>query len=113
MLSNGKVYLLSKPENGDDVDLAIPGYWDLIDFDQAPFLYRGRNKSVENGIVCYKYRWAQWVVAGYIDAIEHVVDEAGVEEYESRWADTDEKWLEGIQSIIYGKLIKNMQGGAK
>lgn len=105
-LHRDKVYLLSKPEAENEDDLARPGYWDWIQFDQAPFLFQGKTKLIENGNVFYKYLWAEWVVAGYIESVEHVVSEKNVQQYEDRWIIPEDVWLKTLQTILYEKMSK-------
>lgn len=110
MLQQHKVYLLDKPDSKCDVDLARPGYWELIQFDEAPFMFQGRTKISEDGKSLFKYLWAEWVVAGYINSIEHVVAEENVEQYESRWKVPDDEWLKTVQTVIYRKLVAMKEG---
>lgn len=108
MLKKGHIYLLGKPESDDEADLARPDYWDFIEFDQAPFFLQERVKINEQGKVVYKYIWGEWMMAGYIESIEHIVNECNVEEYEDRWKIAEEAWLKTIQLIIYQKLMKKI-----
>lgn len=108
MLKKGQVYLLGKPEDDNEADLARPDYWEFIEFDQAPFLLQERVKASENGKTVYKYIWGEWMMAGYIESIEHIVDEKNIQEYEERWKIPEENWLKTVQLIIFQKLMQKV-----
>jgi hypothetical protein len=110
VLQEYKVYLLDKPESKKEVDLARPGYWELIQFDEAPFMFQGKTKIIENGNTYFKYSWAEWVIAGYIDSVEHIVPASEIDQYEIRWKDPEPKWLKTVQQIIFNKLTNLGKG---
>ena len=107
-LKKNIVYLLSKPEDKKTPDLVRPGYWDWIEFDTAPFLLQNKTKIKEDGKIFYKYIWGEWLFAGYIESIEHLVEEEKAEDYEELWKISSHIWLETVQLIIFNKLMNKI-----
>lgn len=104
-MKEGSIYYLSVPKEGED-DLASPGFWKMINFDTAPFMFLGK-KKVEYG---YAYSWGEWVLLGYVDSMEHTVPVSEVAMYESRFTPAeDQVLLEAVKNIIQTNTMQALQ----
>lgn len=101
-MKEGSIYYLSAPKEGED-DLASPGFWKMINFDTAPFMFLGKKKEGDD----YVYSWGEWVLLGYVDSMEHTVPVSKVSTYESRWSPAeDQVLLEAVKKVIQTNTIQ-------
>jgi len=99
------IYYLSAPKEGED-NLASPGFWEMINFDTAPFMFLGKKKVGDE----YVYSWGEWVLLGYVDSMEHTVPASEVSKYESRWVPADNLiLLEAVKKIIQTNTMQALQ----